>query len=118
MESCFVPIFFVAAVQDVEETVMRAAQANLVTAAARRVLEACQGMGKGCRRAVQAPAATPAAAGRPCSGTWPSCSGCPLVPPWRRRGRGSPARHSRSRWAEKIVCRPLTGSLASRASSQ
>ena len=47
MESCFVPIFFVAAVQDVEETVMRAAQANLVTAAARRVLEACQGMGKG-----------------------------------------------------------------------
>ena len=33
-------------VQDVEATVLRAAQANLVTAAAQRVLEACEQAGK------------------------------------------------------------------------
>ena len=32
--------------QDVEATVLRAAQANLVTAAAQRVLEACKQAGK------------------------------------------------------------------------
>ena len=33
-------------IQDVEATVLRAAQANLVTAAAQRVLEACEQAGK------------------------------------------------------------------------